>query len=329
VHRTRRVRGSSPIPATCVLLVGLAALPLGGCGGASGAPGGGGYDGLTTDARITEDNAAPLAAVALGLGTGLDAFVGRPLVGTAKPADGVAVLPLPFTPDAVLRKDLRVAPAEENGDVVAFDYLVPGPAGGQVRVYGNLWPDGTGVLATTFTDYGRGDGSELGGTVTYLIVARDADTGRITDMDIRLAGFVLAEAASDLRLDGEIAATSPVPGRVENRLDVEGRDRVTGKAFRYRDFLLVRATPAVGTPAEDLEGEAFEGAAGRLTVTTDAPVAWVGASPVGGGPVRLAGAEATAARVTPLSDGTAEIAVDADGDGTFETVHVVGWDAVK
>ena len=38
---------------------------------------------------------------------------------------------------------------------------------------------------------------------------------------------------------------------------------------------------------------------------------------------------ATAARVTPLSDGTAEIAVDADGDGTFETVHVVGWDAVK
>lgn len=326
------------IPAVFVRFVAVAAiaavaalLPAAGCGRASvPAPGGGGYAGATADARITAANAAPLTALALGLGTGLDAFLGRPTAASAKAGDAAGLLPsLPASvPSPARAKDVRVAPTGENADVLAFDYLVPGPAGGQVRVYGTLWPDGTGALVTAFADYGRGDGYTLDGTVAYLIAARDAATGRITVMDIRLDGFALAGAASDLRLEGAITVTSPAPGQAVNRLDVEGRDAVTGREFRYHDYLLARATAPGTDPAEDLAGEAFEGDAGRLTVATDAPVVYAGDLPVGGGPVRLAGAEGTAARVTPRADGTAEIAVDADGDGVFEAVDVLGWDAV-
>lgn len=315
-----------PIPAVLALLLAcLAVLPAAGCGGSSDVPAGGA--GITSDARITPDNAASLTAVALGLGSGLDAFIGRPPASAKADADA----PLPSLPDFVpspaLAKDLRMVAGEDNGDVLVFDYLVPGPAGGQVRVYGSLWPDGTGALVTTFQAYGRGDGVTLDGTVAYLIVVRDPDNGRIVAMDIRLTDFTLADSASDLHLGGKIGVSSPTPGQVVNRLDLDGLDRVSGKAFGYRDFLLVRATqPGVAGAAEDLAGEAFEGAAGRLTVATDTPLSYVGAVPVGGGPVRLAGSEGTAARVTPLGDGTAEIAVDGDGDGAFETVSVLAWD---
>jgi len=328
LHRTRGVRGVGPIPVILMLALGL--LPVSGCGGGSGVPDGGGYAGATADARITPQNAATLTAVALGLGTGLDAFIGRATAGSAKAGEDSPLPPLPASvPSPARAKTLRVTRAEANADVLAFDYLVPGPAGGQVRVYGTLWPDGTGALVTAFADYGRGDGFTLDGTVTYLIVARDADNGRITAMDIRLGGFRLAGVESDLQLDGVIGVASPVPGRVVNRLDVDGRDRVTHKAFRYRDFVLERDTPPGGTAAEDLTGEAFEGAAGRLTVTTDSPVSYNGGVPSGGGPVRLFGVEGSAARVTPLAGGGAEIAVDADGDGAFEAVNVLAWDAIR
>jgi len=331
VQRTPGVRGIGAIPAVFVLFVAIVAiLPAFGCGGRSALPEGGGYAGVTADARITADNAAPLTALALGLGTGLDAFIGRATAGSAKAGETaglLASLPAPV-PTPARAKDLRTLPGGENADVLAFDYLVPGPAGGQVRVYGTLWPDGTGALVTAFADYGRGDGYVLGGTVSYLIVTRDAATGRITAMDIRLDGFAMTDAASDLRLDGGIAVTSPAPGQAVNRLDVEGSDRVTGREFLYHDFLLVRATAPGAAPAEDLTGEAFEGDAGRLTVATDAPVVYAGGLPVAGGPVRLSGAAGSAARVTPRADGTAEIAVDTDGDGNFETVRALAWSDV-
>lgn len=332
MRRTRRVRGIGAIPASFVLCAAAtAALAAAGCGGPAHAPGGGGYAGLTADARITAENAAPLTAVALGIGTGLDAFIGRATAGTTKAGEDYGPLPpLPLSvPPPVHAKALHVAQAAENADVLGFDYLVPGPAGGQVRVYGTLWPDGTGALVTAFEAYGRGDGYTLDGNVSYLIVARDASNGRITAMDIRLSAFAVADAAADLLLDGAIAVSSTTPGRVENRLDLEGLDRVSGKAFRYSDFLLVRAAPAGGAPAEDVAGEAFEGAAGRLMVSTDAPVAYSAGVPVGGGPVRLFGAEGTAARVTPRSDGTAQIAVDEDGDGGFESVRDLAWDSIR
>jgi hypothetical protein len=315
-----------PLPAVIAWMC-LAVLPVSGCGGSSSVPAGGG---IPADARITPDNAATLTAVALGLGTGLDAFIGRATAGSAKAGtDGPFPLPADLVPPPVNEKDLRVVAGAENADVLVFDYLVPGPAGGQVRVYGSLWPDGSGALTTAFLDYGRGDGYTLDGTVTYLIVARDPANGRILAMDIRLSGFAMADAASDLRLEGEIGVSAPTPGRVVNRIDVEGVDRASGKAFGYRDFLLVRATePGATGSAEDLTGEAFEGASGRLTVTTDVPLAYTGGLPVGGGPVRLAGAENTAARVTPLGDGIAELAVDGDGDGAFEDLRVVAWDAL-
>jgi hypothetical protein len=334
LRRTRRVRGIGAIPAVFVRFGTVSALAAtlaaSGCGGGISAPPGGGYDGLTADARITAENAAPLTALALGLGTGLDAFLGRATAGAGKAGDPSGLPSLPASvPSPVRSKDLRMTPSGENGDVLAFDYLVPGPSGGQVRVYGTLWPDGTGALVTAFEAYGRGDGFVLGGTVSYLIVARDPGTGRITAMDIRLARFAMTDAVSDLRLDGGIAVTSPAPGQAVNRLDIDGRDRATGREFRYRDFVLVRATAPGAAPAEDVEGSAFEGDAGRLTVATDSPLTYAAGLPAGGGPVRLAGAAGTGARVTPLGDGTAEIAVDGDGDGTFEAVRVLAWDLVR
>jgi hypothetical protein len=334
LRRTRRVRGIGAIPAVFVRFGTVSALAAmlaaAGCGGGVSAPPGGGYGGLTADARITADNAAPLTALALGLGTGLDAFLGRATAGAAKAGDASGLPSLPASvPSPVRSKDLRMTPSGENGDVLAFDYLVPGPSGGQVRVYGTLWPNGTGALVTAFEEYGRGDGFVLGGTVSYLIVARDPGTGRITAMDIRLARFAMTDAVSDLRLDGGIAVTSPAPGQAVNRLDIDGRDRATGREFRYRDFVLVRATAPGIAPTEDVEGNAFEGDAGRLTVATDSPLTYAAGLPAGGGPVRLAGAAGTGARVTPLGDGTAEIAVDGDGDGTFEAVRVLAWDLVR
>jgi hypothetical protein len=338
LRRTRRVRGIGAIPAVFVRFGTVSALAAmlaaSGCGGGVSAPPGGGYGGLTADARITAENAAPLTALALGLGTGLDAFLGRATAGAAKAGDASGLPALPASVPSPVRspvwsKDLRMTPSGENGDVLAFDYLVPGPSGGQVRVYGTLWPNGTGALVTAFEEYGRGDGFVLGGTVSYLIVARDPGTGRITAMDIRLARFAMTDAVSDLRLDGGIAVTSPAPGQAVNRLDIDGRDRATGREFRYRDFVLVRATAPGAAPTEDVDGNAFEGDAGRLTVATDSPLTYAAGLPAGGGPVRLAGAAGTGARVTPLGDGTAEIAVDGDGDGTFEAVRVLAWDLVR
>lgn len=319
VRKARRVRPLRRVPMLLALLALAAAC---GCGRYPAATAGGGYDGVTAEAHITADNAAALAAVALGVGTGVDAFVGRPTAASAKAGTLGPALP------QVLAKNVRESFGVGGGSVLTFDYDVPGPAGGTLRVFGSLWPDGTGALSTAFKDYGRGDGVMLGGTVTYLIKTRDPASGRITQMDIRVADFHVADDLHDLRLDGTIAVDSPTPAQVVNVFDLDGRDEATGTAFRYSDFVLVRTSLLGGGAAasEDVAGEAFCGASGRTIVVTDAPVAWADGLPVGGGPVRLFGADGTVARVVPLADGSAEIAVDADGDGTFEAVDVRAWD---
>lgn len=316
----------------------------GGGGGADGGDGTGGgtagritYTGETTQSRLTANNANRLFALIWDGGsssqlnsTGPKAVASTPSVHATNA--GFA------TVAASLVKQVSSTASRFSGAHRRVNSSIPvnetttGTVSGTFSMTGSI-DDGTGKgsLVLTYINFNDGSGYIYDGSLTMQVAGYDLSADVITDATLTCTVLTTKSAAADLSISGAIRFQLNLQTATEvTTINVDGRDNVANKSFRFENFVLTDLYDNQGTPttlSERYSGRLYLETMGYVEVTTTSPCLYsdLQAHPSSGGPVVLTGAGNSSARVTPLSTSYVQIEVDADGDRTFESKKAHAW----
>ncbi len=313
----------------------------GGGGGGSGpgpGPTGVTYNGVTTQAFITADNANKIFAV---IWNGGPSAASAESVSLSLSVPGVASSAnLKY---AGLIKELKDRAATDFASFVARskNYVLKadvnetmyGSVSGTLTITGSIDQYTiTGVLYMDYKNYNNGDGYTYDGIVTFNVNSFNIMYGRITDGTMSFTLWTIKSANGNVSLTGSIKVQESFQNNSDT-LDVnmDGRDNNTSDTFRFQNFMVAFFYTNILNPSsetEALSGRVYVGAYGYVDVTTTSPLVYSSYTqdyPDSGGPIIMAGAGNSKAAVTSISTSYVKIEVDADGNSLFESQNAYAW----
>jgi len=303
---------------------GVAALltACGGGGGTTAQTGGNTYAGVTSPANITSTNAAAITSS---------------MVGSSDAGGNVFSNTL----------SQKAAKASADGNQPRATVTLDGLVTGFVTANDNTNANGIGSLSMVFNNFSDGGGSgTLNGGLSMWIDAVDLLLDPViatlqfqrlsllagTTVNINLDGSMAFSGTTvNINLDGSMAFNDiATPSTATLNYDVI--DQVTGEQTRYENIMW-QGWPGNGlacNTSESFSGRFYDANFGYADVTTTAPLTYsindcVNLNWSGGGPLLFVGADNSKTAVTPLSNTTYRLEVDANGDGSFETTTIELW----
>lgn len=293
---------------------------------ACGGGGGGGtpplelYQGLKTQAVITDDNAVRFLSLFIG-----DAIAIPDLAGTSQPT---AVALADLGPAAVGRS---VSLARE-----LVGGTIPGIVGGTMSYSGEIKNDGTGTVTVTFTQFNNGDGVTYNGRLILEILAVDPlNPDDIIHTIATLTLLTIQTQTDKVTVDGTIESAYDIPANTStDRFDFDARDDNTAATFRLEDLVHTLTCDTLYQPGfceELIAGKVYLDTEGYVNLSTRLPLEYDYPGqfnidvPNAGGPVILAGAQQTFARITPLSISEVLVELDIDTVPGFERSDTYRW----
>lgn len=307
-------------------------LPVGlwSCGGGGGGGGGGGdgaappilYEGRTTQAVITQDNAHAFLSLLLG-----DALE---------------------TPDVAASSASRVAPLADSGPEASgrsralprtpVEGRISGIVSGTASYSGVVEDDGTGIVTFVFTRFNDGDGVTYDGRLILEILAVDPFNLEITHALTTMTPLTVETETDKTTVSGTVESTYDISTLTFiDRLSLDGRDETTAATFRLAELvhtLTCDAPHVLSSCAEEITGRVYLDTEGYVVVSTRAPLQYHYPGrfnvdvPDAGGPLLLAGALQTWAAVTPLSISEVRVELDLDEDPAYELSETYRWHAL-
>jgi len=333
------VRGNALVALiVSVIVCGLAA--CGGGGGGGGGSGGGApqagltYSGNSSAAVINGGNAAQLSTDLLGGGA----------AATAGPLAGVATAgpkPTPSVSESLgalahrLQRASRIGMAPSGGSqalagVVPVDQTQPCDSGGTARVFGTLNDNGTGTLAVTFNSCRTGSDT-LNGQASVRIDAFDFANGLPTDATVMYTRIsfsgpdVNVDVSGALRVQVSIATNTEIV--TENFITL---DNATKLMTKTENLVFVNTYTNVLFPSsysETITGRVFDSIHGYVDVMTTAPLFFntIDQPFPAAGQLTLSGAANKRLRLTAVSAALLTVALDLDGDNSYENTATLKW----
>ncbi len=313
----------------------------GGGGGGSGpgpGPTGVSYNGLTTQAFITADNANKIFAVI---------WNGGPTTISAEPVSLSLAVPggassgnMKYT---ALIKELKDRAASDFASFVARSKNIVnkaavneteyGSVSGTLTITGNVDQYTiTGVLYMDYKNYNNGDGYTYDGVVTFNIDGFNTVYARITDGTMSFTLWTIKSANGDVSLSGSIKVQESLETSSDMlTVNMDGRDNISSDTFRFQNFVVAFYYDSIISPTSETEafsGRVFVAAYGYVDVNTTSRFVYSSSTqayPDSGGPIIMVGAGNSKAAVTSISTSYAKIEVDADGDTVFESQNFYAW----
>ncbi len=316
------------------------------CGGGGSGPGPGpgpgptgiSYNGLTTQAFITTDNANKIFDVI---------WNGGPSTSSGGPVSLSLTAPREASSEYLkytgLITELKERAESDFASFVARSKNIVlktdineteyGSVSGTLTITGSLDPyTATGVLYMAYTNYNNGDGYTYDGTVTFNVDAFDMTYGMITDGTMRFTSWTIKSANGNVSLSGSMRVQESLPSNSDTvTVNMDGLDNNTGDTFRFENFVVAYYYNNILSPtsgSESLSGLVYVGAYGYVQVTTSSVLVYsstMQSCPDSGGPIILIGAGNSKAAVTSISTSYVKIEVDADGDAVFESQNFYEW----
>lgn len=313
----------------------VAACLIGGCGGGGGGGGGSNdgaaatpliYTGSTDPAVLTTANAALLASNLTGGASGsLSA-------GAASGAalDSLGLLDIGRTLQSALRR-APVTPAGVSSPTAAIpvDNTSACPAGGSTRVFGTLNDDATGTVSVTYNACSI-SGSALQGEATMRVDAYDLALQRVADATVSFTRMTM-RGAINADLTGSFRMQLNVAGRSETLTEnVVALYIGSGRMSRSENLVWTQVYAdivAQTSYVESIAGRLFDSQHGFVTLSTITPFVFSTTTQQfpHSGEVLLTGLAGSRASISALSATLARVAVDADGDGTYEASGRIAW----
>ncbi|GAB3773013.1 hypothetical protein GCM10028796_44700 [Ramlibacter monticola] len=340
---TRTRRRISTALQTQVLLVCIP-LALSACGGGGGGGGGGGA-GLQADLVITPANAKPVAADALDNATNIDAARGgsefilsAQVAPNALPARGS--VPLVAAVRALVSKR---APASGMPMGVAIERTMPCTEAGSVHVTGDVAGDSGLVAGDHVTLTASGCRESVGGVATMMSggLTLTVASGSMLPgspfphhvvMTIHAAGFGVTAGGESSTTNGDMVFDLTETSESQGNVVLTGSSLASSvttaggtRSFTMRDYRQAVAFSS-GSNSFTVTGD-FESLNSRLGTApvnyrVSTPTAMVIADPSGNvtaGSLRVDGKQ-SALLLSVTAINSFSLQVDANGDGTFETV---------
>jgi len=315
------------------------------CGGGGGGGGTGdgtgiiSYNGVTTQASITDANANKIYSAVWNLGVSSGSASSSPAISKSVSSEylkdrGMAALfnhlkdrlLSDFTGFAAQSKNItRTTPINETKN---------GSVSGTLTTTGSIDENTmTGSLILTYMNYNDGDGFTYDGTVTAQIDTYDMAYGIITDMTMSFSIWTIKSASSDFSLSGSIRLQENPQNNSETQtVNVDGQNNsIANDAFRFLNYVTTISYNNVLNPSSASvtdSGRVYVGLYGYVDVSTIAPLVYASYTqeyPNSGGPIILSGAGNSSTAVTPVSTSYVKIEVDADGDSVYESKNAYAW----
>jgi hypothetical protein len=320
----------------------VAVMAMAGCGGGGGGGGGGpgepqveplAYEGNLLPAVITTRNAARLVSATIGAGPD-DTVTGAVDAAKSARTDRAVTPRVGVVLDGWLRPFFdRLGAASSAGPATktAIDETQPCPAGGTLRVSGDVDDDGRGTVTADYRDCGVGD-ARLAGSMTIRIDGI-TPTGVPTDATITFPRLQYVGPEGRATLGGRVHDRFDVATRTSTLVeDVVVRDDGTGTMTWSRDVTTVIVHPYEAPTRwgsrETVTGRVYHSIDGYVDLSTPSPLTYrVSEQQVhpDSGQALLAGAGNAGIRVTALSERLARIEVDPSGLGSWPVVATLGW----
>ncbi len=316
------------------------------CGGGGGGSGPGPepgptgilYNGLTTQAFITADNANKIFDVIWNGGPSTSSG-GVVSLSLAAPR-GASSKNIKYTGLFTELKDRAKSDfasfvARANNIVLKTDVNETeyGSVSGTLTITGSINPyTAIGVLYWTYANYNNGDGYTYDGTVTFNIDGFDITYGMITDGTMSFTSWTIKSANGNVSLSGSMRLQESLQSNSETlSVNMDGRDNNTSDTFRFENFVVAFYYDNILSPtsgSESFSGLVYVGAYGYVNVTTSSLLVYSSTTqscPDSGGPIILIGAGNSKGDVTSISTSYVKIEVDADGDAVFESLNFYAW----
>lgn len=304
---------------------------------ACGGGGGGGtsspspYTGLTTPAVVTTANADNIALAAY---EGVD--MGATLVGpmSADGAEGTgssaAGRPIYLTLVQNLKSAAEAALAGRGGtSAVSTRDLVPDSDtiydgyGGSFS-YSIMVDTQTGAFSGTFvfTNFRADGGGTISGSV-YVSGTVNVNTGALIDIQFTFGTTTVTDGATTVSITGSIGMINGNPATVTINLYMN--EQPSGKTVWLNNFT-VNVTDGAGYVDVAISGRIYLPDYGYVDIATPTPLRYVGGNTnPSSGVMVLTGSSNGRIRLTAVSSTTYTVAVDADGNGIYETTNTRTW----
>jgi uncharacterized repeat protein (TIGR01451 family) len=192
-----------------------------------------------------------------------------------------------------------------------------------VHISGTLNDNGTGTVQIQYNACRTGD-ITVNGSGSLRIDAFDLGLGAPTDFTITfvrltLSGSVAGEVSGTLRERLDLAARSITT--TENLVVRSGATMTKSENLTFVDVLTTTGF------VETVNGRVFHSVHGFVDISTTVPLVFATLTQdfPNNGMLLLTGANGAAVRVTALSPTQLNLAVDADGNGVFETAVLLTW----
>lgn len=313
----------------------------GGGGAGSNQPGTEGeitYTGLTTQAKITVDNANVIFSVIWSGGT-------SPATGGKAPAKDLrapgaistgGIIPYLFSVSDDVRHYIGVVKAKSivAQKATAINQTINGSVSGTITTAGNIDENtGTGTLTITYQNYNNGGGT-YDGVVTVKVDAYDKFLGQIRGMTMSFTLWTIKDKGISISMSGSIRWEESLANNTDiTTFNVIILDNNSIEIFKLENFITTITYPDIilplnGGKTETASGRIYVEKYGYVDVSTVSPFVYSLSSqdnPDKGGPVLLSGAGNSKARITPISTSSVRIEADADGDGVFESKNIYSW----
>jgi len=323
---------------------------LTGCGGGNSNGGAGSvqYDGNTTAANITGDNAKELSNQTF---TGADASTATSGPTFARQAStqssGAFVTGKLLSHTDIFAKGIKPATNLQGRPTaqVNVDYSDACPVSGTVRLIGSVdTVTRLGSLSVTYTDCSDGFVVINGGASLHAN-AYNADIDEYTDVELIYDNLHFVGVDPADRIDWQVGAnlhaeqlyTSDLdPFRKIATINLTLKENITGAAYKYDNYVVDMVYDRYNAPSTatlDINGRLYHYLYGYVDVETINSLVYSNVNPMtypdAGGPLVYTGEANKKIRLTPVSDVLVNVGADTDGDDFYEYSITVPWVALK
>lgn len=201
---------------------------------------------------------------------------------------------------------------------------------GSIRVQGTINDNGTGSVSLTFNACRTGD-ETVSGEATAQVNAFDTGTGTLTDFVVTFARLMVRGSGVSVDFGGSIRLQESIATNTETlTVNFVVLDNITANMLKAENLVFMHVANNVLSPSsftESISGRLYDKAEGFVDISTPAPFYFGSATQdfPDSGQMVLRGANNASIRLTALSSPLITIALDLNGDGTYENTATLKW----
>lgn len=302
------------------------------------------YNGITTQARLTDANASGYFALLWdggsslgGISSGARTAKSLTTTGSSSQLGGLLRIVRLMVAQRPALAPAQADVAKRVAGMVPINETLQGVISGTMTLSGSIDDsNGRGSVTIICTNFNDGDGYTHNGSATMRIDNLDMTTGVPLDSTISFDRWAFTDngAILDVIFSGSIRLVGQNTPTLT--INIDGRENNARETFRFADFIVTGGftNDSPLQPTESMTGRVYREAFGYVEVTTVFPLIYAASysgsetNPSSGGPLILSGSGGTKATVTPQSYGVM-ITVDSNGDGVSDTIGRYFWDTLS